>query len=502
MSTTLQELQSALSIVQEELGRVRQRLAELEKVVSIEHDEDGIRRVYLECTDFVLRPAEDQRQIAVHLGTDEGAGYMQIHYPAPDAIHAAMHLGFEHDGAPHMQLMGKDAQTRADIFIRDDCGWFAALSDHGRPGALMRAQSDGGSIAVLQSDGQARAVLIHGSSEEADADGQQKPASTNLIFADEARHTTLKLRADDGGTMLTMGTPGQPDAAVIVARKDGPAILLHSPNEDHSISLMAMNGIAEVCTHESKVPGMGTQASLMAGEFGSSLTLRGIGGQKAVDISALDVASSLTLHDAQGEVRVMLAHHFGSHSAMTLQSVTEEDGFRAIASADVSSMELISPADPETKVLTAVTADKPVTIVQKHNRPIVMLGEGEQGGVICAYGPSAENAGIASLSGGPVAGSLVLATVDGTAQLTLDATDHGGRLLINNDLGFQRIAMGVFQEAAGLHLNNTGSIGVQAVATPKGGIVTVSDPEGRTIATLPENDGEDPGDWGKLPDSF
>lgn len=502
MSTTLPELQSALLIVQEELSRVKQRLDELEKVVSIEHSSDGIRRVYLECTDFVLRPAEDQRQIAVHLGTDEGAGYMQIHYPAPEAVCAAIHLGFEPEGDPHIQLMGKDFKPRTDLFIRDDCGWMAVLSDHGRPGALMRAQTDGGSIAVLQSDGQARAVLIHGGSEETTADGEQKPASTNLIFADEAAHTVLKLRADDGGTMLTMGTPGQPDAAVLVARRDGPALLMHSPNEDHSVSLMAMNGIAEVCAHESKVPGMGTQAGLMAGEFGSSLTLRGIGGQKAVDISALDVASSLTLHDAQGEVRVMLAHHFGSHSAMTLQSVTDEEGFRAIASSDVSSLELISPTDPETKVLTAVTTEKPITIIQKHNRPIVMLGEGEQGGVICAYGPTAAQAGIATLAGGPVTGSLVLATVDGTAQLTLDATDHGGRLLINNDLGFQRIAMGVYQEAAGLHLNNTGSIGVQAVATPKGGVVTVSDPEGRTIATLPESDGEDSGDWGKLPDSF
>ena len=165
-------------------------------------------------------------------------------------------------------------------------------------------------------------------------------------------------------------------------------------------------------------------------------------------------------------------------------------------------MEVMSPADPETKILTAVTTEKPVCIVQKQHRPIVMLGEGDLGGMICAYGPDNENAGIASISGGSVSGSLVLATVDGTAQLTLDATDHGGRLLINNDLGFQRVAMGVYEEAGGLHLNNTGSIGIQAIATPKGGIVTVSDHDGRPIATLPESDGEDTGDWGRLPDSF
>ncbi|MEQ1751439.1 MAG: hypothetical protein ABL974_18590 [Prosthecobacter sp.] len=499
-TTTLQELQTALATVQDELNRVKGRLDELEKVVSIDHDQDGIRRVYLECTDFVLRPAEDPRQIALHLGEQSGAGYMQVHYP--NSPHAAVEIAVHEDGEPHVQLIGRDFKTRTEIFIRDDCGWAAVLSTGGTPGALMRAQPDGGSVAVLQADGAARGVLVHSGSENLAPESEGQSVSTNLIFADGQRNTILKLRADDDGGMLTAGTAGQADAIALISRPDGPALMMHSPNEDHSISLMAMNGLAEICVHEDKVPGTGTQTSLMAGEFGSSLTLRGIGGQKSVDISALDVASSLTMHDAQGDVRVMLAHHFGSHSALTLQSVTDEEGLRAIASAEVTSIEIISPVDPHTKVLTAVTAEKAVTIVQKHHRPIVMFGEGDQGGVICAYGPTAESAGIASISGGPVAGSVVLATVDGTAQLTLDATDHGGRMLINNDLGFQRVAMGVYEEAGGLHLNNTGSIGIQAVATPKGGVVTVSDHDGRPIASLPESDGEDPGDWGKLPDSF
>ena len=499
-TTTLQDLQTALATVQVELNRVKTRLDELEKVVTIENDPEGIRRVYLECTDFVVRPAEDQRYIAVHLGADAEGGYLHLHYPGTGI--PAVDMGFDSPGEPHIQLKGKDFKSRTDLFIRDNCGCVAVLSDDGKPGALMRAQEDGGSIAVLQEDGQARAVLIHGITELPSPDGQQAAPSTNLIFADGHGHTMLKLRADETGGMLTAGIAGQSDAIALVAREDGPALLMHSPEEDHSVSILAMTGAAEICVHENKIPGTGTQASLTAGEFGSSLCLRGIGGQKSVDISALDVASSLTMHDAQGEVRVMLAHHFGSHSALTLQSLTDEEGLRAIASADVSSIEIISPVDPDTKVLTAVTAEKAVTIVQKHHRPIVMMGEGDQGGIVCAYGPSAESAGIASLSGGPVAGSVVLATVDGTAQLTLDATDHGGRMLINNDLGFQRVAMGVYEEAGGLHLNNTGSTGIQAVATPKGGVVTVSDHDGRPIASLPESEGEDIGDWGKLPDSF
>ncbi len=500
MSMTLQELQSTLTIVQEELHQVRQRLGELEQVVNIEQDSSGTKHVRLRCSDLTLRPAQSPESVAWHLGTADGAGFLHLNYPHQQQT--AAELAIQDDGEPHLQFCARDGSTRAEIFLQDDCGWMAVLSTDGQPGALMRAQSDGGSVAVLQADGHARAVLIHSNGEPSSDAAQPLPASTNLIFADEQGNPALKLRADAGGGMLTAGVPGQPDAVALVARADGPALLLHAPDESHSISLMTMSGVAEICVHEGKVPGSGTQASLTSGEFGSNLVLHGIGGQKAVDLASIDIANSLTLHDEHGEQRVMVAHHFGSHSAMTLQSSTETEGIRLIASEEVSSLEIISPTNPETKVLTAVTTEKPVCIVQKQHRPIVMLGEGEQGGMICAYGPDAENAGIASLSGGAVSGSIVLATVDGTAQLSMDATDHGGRLLINNDLGFQRVAMGVYEEAGGLHLNNTGSIGIQAIATARGGIVTVSDQEGNPVASLPESDGEDAGDWGRLPDSF
>lgn len=499
MSMTLEELQSALTTVQQELSRVQQRLEELERVVTIDHDENGNRSVHVECTDFILRPAEDRKQIAVHIGSENGGGYMQVHYAG--SAEPAVEIAMVNDGSPYFGMHGLDGEPRCEVFLHEDCGCMAVRSKDGRPGALMRAQTDGGSVAVLQEDGKARAVLVHGGTENPAPDSDEAAMSTNLLFADSKGNTTLKLRVDAIGSMITAGTPGQPDALSLVSRPDGPAILMHGPNDQSGISLMVMAGMSEVCVHEGKMPGNGAEASLSAGEHGSSMCLRGIGGQKSVDLSALDVASSMSLHDSQGDVKVILAHHFGSHSALTLQGMNDEEGLRAVTSADVSSLEIISPADPATKVLTAVTADKAVTIVQKENRPIVMIGEGEQGGLVCAYGPSTDQAGIASLSGGQVAGSLVLATVDGTAQMTLDATDHGGRMLINNDLGFQRIAMGVYQEAAGLHMNNTGSIGVQAVATPKGGIVTVSDSEGRAIATLPDDD-EDKSDWGRLPDGF
>ena len=95
MSIHLEELQSALSSVQEELQRVRQRLNELEKVVSIDTDDDGIRRVYLECNDLVVRPAHDPRWISLHLGSNEDGGYFCLHHLNEATIGAELSL----DGA-------------------------------------------------------------------------------------------------------------------------------------------------------------------------------------------------------------------------------------------------------------------------------------------------------------------------------------------------------------------------------------------------------------------
>ncbi len=496
MSDSLADLQTTLAAVLAELAGVKARVAMIEEVVRIQKEESGARRVTLDCTDFYLRPASHPETVAIHMGADALGGCLSLNYPVPHAEQPAMSLGIE-EGEPHLQLLGRDGRLCADTFILEGSGLTAVFGPGGAPAAVMRGRQGGGSVAVMQPDGAVRGVLLY---DESEADGE-KPAA-ELILARGNGEPILKLRADDGGGMMTVGPSGQPDALALVARESGPAILMHGPDSVHSVSIVAAEHMAEVCAHQGAVPEAGSQACMSAGPFGSSLVMKGPQGEKGADISALDMASTFTLHDGTGEERIMLCHHFGSHSAFSMKGLSVHDGLRALTTEEVSSFEVISPKEPETKILSALTADKPVTLVQKNRRPILMFGEGEQGGIICAYGPTAQHAGIASLSGGAITGSLALATVDGTAQLTLDATDHGGRLLINNDLGFQRIAMGVYQEAAGLHLNNTGSIGVQAIATPRGGVVTVSDPEGRTVATLPEREDEDSGSWGRLPDGF
>lgn len=499
MSDSQADLQNRLDVLQTELDRLQKRLAALEAVISIDIDENDVRRVYVECNDFVVRPAHDTAKIAVHIGANEVGSYLNLHYSHPETLTTAISLSVEGDGQPHIQLRGQDFGLRADMTLEADAGLVAVFNADAAPGAVMRARPGGGSLAVLQPNGRARAVLVHDQSGEDAENG----GNTELIFATAEANTVMKLRADAGGAILSMGPVGQPDAAVIVAREEGPALLMHSPENENSISMMAMGAMSEICVHQGAVPGDNARASLSSGDFGSSLTLHEPGGDKGVDLAALSMASNLSLHDEHGLPCVQLSHHYGSHSSLSMERTAGHEGYRVLTSKDISSVEVKSPDNEDTKFIVVVAGEKPMALIQKNKRALLLLGEGEQGGVVCAYGPTAEQSGMATLSGGPLAGALITATADGTAQLTLDATDHGGRLLVNNDLGFQRIAMGVYQESAGIHLNNTGSMGVQMVATPKGGVVTVSDPEGRTVATLPERDDDDDSNhWGQLPEGF
>ncbi len=500
MNDDMQQLHATLAAMRAELDDTKARLAKIETVVTFDEGTDGKEVAYIDCADLIVRQRSDRRFFAVHLGSLESGGYIDVHYTGEEhAVKTAIRMAIGDDGEPHVQLLGKDWKMRTDIFIDKDHGTMAVLAPDSAPGAVMRARPGGGSISVLQPDGKARAVLIH--DEFSKVKGSDETESvTELIFALANTNTTLKLRSDDNGGILCVGHPGQPDAAVIMAREDGATMMLQSPALQTSISLAATDGIARVAAHQGRYMDDGAEASLSAGEFGSSATLMDCDGQKRVDISAAAKSGSVHLLDDDDKTAVALTHVAGNHSSLALNGVAEHDCFRIVANKDLTAMRVVAPDTADTEILTIVQPGKPVVMMQKDKHVRVMMGEGENGGVVCAYGPEPDKAGIATLSGGPIVGALSLATSDGTLQLTLDGTDHGGRLLINNDLGFQRIAMGVYQESAGLHLNHTGSLGVQAVATPKGGLLTVCDAEGSVIETMPDGDDEDDSSrWGKLP---
>lgn len=500
MSPTLEDLQAALLSLHEELNRVKSRLRELERVVVIGTDDQGRRSTLIECTEVALQRHDDTGTAGLRLSLDD-AGHGVIQLCMNSNGRTTMELGLEEDGSPLVSLMGSDGELRAQMFVTEDCGGLSTHGPGGRAGTLTRAQPRGGSVAVLQADGAARGVLMHFDTMEKE-DGTTAAEHTEVIFGDGHGHTSLKMSADEQGCLLTMGGSDRQDSAVLGTRGGGAIFILRSAEEQNNITLMAMDEMAQVSVNEGGPRGEGFSTRMSASrQTGSSVTVHGQQGEKAVELTAIDQASCLSLHDLEGEPRVLLTHHHESHSVLSMRATGEEDGLRAITSAEVSSLELASPAEPETKIISAVTSTHPVVIVQKKKQPLAMFGESENGGTFCAYGSGPQNTGMASISGGTHAGSLVLATQDGTPQLSMDATDQGGRLTMHNDLGFPRVYLGVAQEAGGLHLNHLGRLSLQAIASPGGGHITAFDAEGRVSGTLPDDD-DTPPDWGTLPDSF
>lgn len=235
-------------------------------------------------------------------------------------------------------------------------------------------------------------------------------------------------------------------------------------------------------------PVEGLGAALSAGADHSSLDLRDRDHTKRVEIKATEGIGSVALHDCDpSNPAIVMSHHEGSHSSLAMAGVAGHDCLRFVANQDVEALNLASPQNEKTKVMVStLEGDKPSVLIQRNGQVQTMMGCGDNGGLVIAYGAEKEKAGFATLSGGSNSGSLFLQTPDGIPQLTIDATDHGGRMLIHNDIGFQRIAMGTFQESSGIVLNHTGSDGVAISALENGGIVTVFDSCGEPIQTLPD----------------
>ncbi len=487
MNEEIEQLKDTLASMRTELDELKSRLARISRYVTVDNeDDDGVERVYMECTDFTLRPAHDRRQIAAHVGAGQQGVYFDLHYPGMEHnMHTAIRLSVDEEGVPHVQVFGRDWKTRLELMVQNDHGLAAVLGAEGAPGAVMRALPGGGSVAVLQPDGRTRGVLFHQDGGEEGQGAQEKASSTDLLFASAQGSTVLKLHTDGTSSFMAAGTPAQPDGAVLGMGPDGGSLMLHSKENKNSISMMCGELISCLKMHPGKVPDGNDGLSLLAGDFGSSIELHDEKGAQRVDISALGGGAGLVfLKDGEDEA-LALRHAPGSHSSLSMRGGSKAEGVFLFANDETAFVKVTSPDDETCHISASVAKGSPSLMVTDGSRPLVMAGRTEHGGVICAYGLKEAEGGIASLSGGPLGGELAICSNDGTRLMTLHSTDHGGRMLINNDLGMQRVTLAAYDEAGSMVLNNTGSNGLIATVTPEGGRLTLLDPEGKMLAQLP-----------------
>lgn len=479
MSDPNEDLRAAVSELRSELDSVKQELRKLQRVVQID-EEDGMERVTVECNDVVIRPVEDPRFISMLIGCPGGTGEISILHPKGER-HTAVVLGVNEGGEPELRLQGPDYEPRVQLTVQDDRGLVAVLGAGLQAGAVMQAQPGGGSVAVLEPDGTARGVLMH-RTENADKDGKGD-AVTELALL-EPGGGRIKLRTDAAGAVMVAGTSAQPVAVALSAKEEIAAVMLKSAGATQGACMVAGPEAAQVSVFHGETPSSGCSASLASMADAADVRLNGPGGVKGAELETDGVHTGLTLWDKAGGESARLMYVEGSHGQFFLRGAAEHTAVEFLAMQNLSSFSLTSPTDPGVKLLSLVNERSVSTAHMKGVHPVVMLSETELGGTVSVRGLT-DMGGQVTLGGGQAAGGLSLAAGDGTVMLSLDATDHGGRLLMNNDLGFQRILMGVYEESANLLLNHTGQQGVSVMATEGGGVVAVHDDEGRPRASLP-----------------
>lgn len=486
MNDPLNELQAAVSTMRAELDKVKAELSSLRKVVQVSEDEDGRPFRVLNCEILMVRKRGAKGEHAVSISSDESGGYVTLLYPENEGggASAAMNLMFDESGVPQVVLRGQDGSMRVLLQAEEQRGTVAVLSEGGIPGAVMHGQPGGGSVAVLQADGQSRGVLIHSD--------DQGGGNTQLIFADENVQTQMKLVADHKHSILMMPQPEMPQALILASGKDGGSLMLNSGSGAAHVSLAATDQMACLTVKEGRIDEEdGAEVRISAGAaFGSAVSLTDELGNKRAVLDVIKDSSGLTFFSNDEKETISLMNHGVKGSTLKLYGAEEQECVILLVSGDTSGVTVRSPEDHKTSANMIITSGKPTLFIAESGQGKVMVNTVENCGIVSVYGTRGNEGGSASLCGGERGGTVRVGTSDGTNFASLDATDHGGRLLINNDLGIQRIALGVYQESASLHMNNTGNIGVSACATELGGVLCVHDSQGNIAATLSAKDGD------------
>jgi len=489
MDATLQELQAALAALRAELDAVKAELKAMREVVQI-YEEDGQRHVLIECTDFVLRPHDDTRMIAVQMGTTHTRGFLNIMDWKGDArtphIYTAIEIGMETESHPVVRLRGSDYKSRAEFSLdNNDCGLAVVFSPGASPGACMKATGGGGSLAVLQADGQPRGVLAHHCGDAGQTEGE-----TEFWLLNSDHEGVFKAITNADGTVCTLSSRAEPNAISLAVREDSSGFILHGPGRRASAAILAGADLARVSAFSGDRPGSAADAALSASPQNASLMLHRPNATRACEIHAFADFTGLMLKDPGGHDAARLTHQDGGHTALTLRGMAPHDCIEAIVMKDLASFNVTSPHDKTCHMLSLAQQHGSSLSTIQRDRITVQISQDETGGFVTAAGLT-ETSGNATMRGGTCAGSFVVGSGDGTALLGIGATDHGGQLVMNNDLGFQRIFMVVHAESSTLHFNHTGSPGIQVTAGPNGGVISVHDSTGRIRQVIDAEDDDE-----------
>lgn len=148
-----------------------------------------------------------------------------------------------------------------------------------------------------------------------------------------------------------------------------PAVMLRGPEGASSIHLLASAQMACVKVMEGWLKDQKAEASLMAGSFGSSIALNECDGSRRVDLSALQGTGSLCIKESDTKDAIVLAHHVGKLSSLTLQGPSEHESVRLLATQDLSALKITSPTSEHTDISAQAGSSGPQILLRQDDTP-------------------------------------------------------------------------------------------------------------------------------------
>lgn len=490
MSTQIETLAAVVSAMQAEMETLRGELRAIQRVVQISDQPDGTRSVKIECQHLNIRPAENPGFMAVSIGYDERGGDLRIFGLAePDSMHTAMRLQVQSGNVAHMELKGPKNGMKVVLQVNEDASMVAALGNPKGGVAYLKGHATGAAVALSDGNLVTQAGLIY-FAPEPEGDGMRE-AGSEMLLNDGSGQPMLHMHGSEKETWLKMGPPGESNI-VLLGSKEATGLNLESPDHEHHVIVAASKEAAEVQLYRQPPETNGEPGTagmrLAVHSLGTSMSHTRPDGEPSIVLAHQNEAglSSLDFVEKNGETGLGLRQTDAGLKRLFLGSQEKKPAFGVGVTPEATVFEVCSPSVPGTHFGTYLGKATPMVALYKNDQIAIALTAAEGAGSVSAYGTLEGQTGYATLSGGSLSGAVSLSTSDGTPLMTLSNNQHGGNITINNDLGFHRIAMGVYQESAAIFLNHTGTKGVDIVAGEKGGVVAAFDPEGELAATLPE----------------
>ena len=281
-------------------------------------------------------------------------------------------------------------------------------------------------------------------------------ASAGLFGA--GKEPAVLLRAMPEGGVVQCKAPGDLSSVIVHARNHSPMVILSDEKGKDIVQLQATKtgGIAMIHGGDERKPVI----TMGAGDDGSSIELRSFDRESRVSLQAREKTSDLFVRRPGRNGDGIFIRNTADGS--TLNLVHEGKSLAHLGHRWIGMDMIISPAAGGGKISSGPIAfGGALHLSTTDNRMLT-------------FSPVEVESQIASLS------------PEGLMQFQIGAPfDAGGRLILYNEVGVERLCFFTQKDSAMIQLQHGGTPGITLAATPEGGGLCTLDPEGGVTGAVP-----------------